>query len=543
MSKLTSSKIWHELKAHHFSINNLKMRDIFDYDEDRFHKFHIEWEEFLFDYSKNRINYDTIAFLCDLARKSRLKFAIKNLFAGKKVNTTENRAAGHTALRNFTDEKIIIDNENVKNKIEKSRKKIKEVSEKIISGNWKGHTGKAIENVVNIGIGGSDLGVKMAYSALSEYQNRIKIHFVSNVDRRSMIPIMRDLNPETTIFIVCSKSFKTEETMANASVAINWMTRTGVSKTDLGKHFLAVSSAADECLRYGIPEENVFEIWDWVGGRFSLWSAVGLSLAIGIGYRNYEILLKGAEKADLHFAGSEFEQNIPVLLAMLELWYRNFFETNARSVILYNQDLKYFPAWISQVEMESLGKTISKNGEKIDYKSSGVIFGDVGTDAQHSFFQMLHQGSDMIPVDFIAFADYDVLDAQNQILLANFFTQSASLMKGKTRDEARSDLKKKGMNDDEIENILPHKTFPGNKPSNTIIAKRLTPENLGSLLSFYEHKTFVLGHLLGINPFDQMGVELGKELTPDILLELKNQKESTQFDSSTNNLINWTKNN
>ena len=541
MSKLTSSKIWHELKAHYFSINNLKMRDIFDYDEDRFHKFHIEWEEFLFDYSKNRINYDTIAFLSELARKSRLKFATKDLFAGKKVNTTENRAAGHTALRNFTDDKIIINNENVKNKIEKSREKIKDISEKIISGDWKGHTGKAIENVVNIGIGGSDLGLKMVYSALSEYQNRTKVHFVSNVDRRSMIPIMRDLNPETTIFIICSKSFKTEETMANASVAINWMTRTGVSKTDLSKHFLAISSSQGECLKYGIPEENVLEIWDWVGGRFSLWSAVGLSLSIGIGYRNYIKLLKGAEKADKHFLESEFEQNIPVLLAMLEFWYRNFFETNARAVIPYNQDMKYFSSWISQVEMESLGKTVSKNGEKIDYKSSGVIFGEVGTDAQHSFFQMLHGGSDMIPVDFIAFADYDRLDMQNQILLANFFAQSASLMIGKTKDEVLQDLKIKDFSDDEIKSILPHKIFSGNKPSNTMIIKRLTPNNLGSMLAFYEHKTFVLGHLLNINPFDQMGVELGKELTPDILSELKNKKETVNFDSSTNSLINWTK--
>ena len=541
MSKLTSSKIWHELKSHHFNINNLKMRDIFDYDEDRFYKFHIEWEEFLFDYSKNRINYDTIAFLSELARKSRLKFATKDLFAGKKVNTTENRAAGHTALRNFTDDKIIINNENVKNKIEKSREKIKDISEKIISGDWKGHTGKAIENVVNIGIGGSDLGLKMVYSALSEYQNRTKVHFVSNVDRRSMIPIMRDLNPETTIFIICSKSFKTEETMANASVAINWMTRTGISKTDLSKHFLAISSSEAECLKYGIPEENVLEIWDWVGGRFSLWSAVGLSLSIGIGYRNYIKLLKGAEKADNHFLESEFEQNIPILMAMLEFWYRNFFETNARAVIPYNQDLKYFPDWLSQLEMESLGKTVSKNGDTIDYKSSGVVFGEVGTDAQHSFFQMLHQGSDMIPVDFIAFADYDPLDVQNQLLLSNFFAQSASLMNGKTKDEVLQELKTKDLSDDDIKSILPHKVFAGNKPSNTIIIKRLTPNNLGSLLSFYEHKTFVLGHLLNINPFDQMGVELGKALTPDILAELKNKKETEQFDSSTNSLINWTK--
>ncbi len=541
MSKLTSSKIWHELKTHHFSINNLHLRDVFDYDEDRFDKFHIEWNEFIFDYSKNRINYDTITFLCEMARKSRLKFAVRDLLAGKKVNNTENRAAMHTALRNFTVEEIFIDKINVKSQIEKSRNKIKEISNKIISGQWKGHTGKALENIINIGIGGSDLGVKMAYSALSQYHNNIKIHFVANVDRRAMMPIMRDLNPETTLFIICSKSFSTTETLANASLVMNWMIRSGVSQSDFDKHFLAVSSSYEKCLEYGIKKENVLEVWDWVGGRFSLWSAMGLALSIGIGYRNYEKLLKGAEMADNHFAKSSFEQNIPVLMAMLEFWYRSFFQTNARAVVPYNQDMKYFPDWLSQLEMESLGKSVSKNGEKLDYKSSGIVFGEVGTDAQHSFFQILHQGSDMIPVDFIAFAEYDPLDNQNQILLANFFAQAASLIKGRTETEARENLLRKGKSIEEIQDILPHKVFPGNKPSNTIIAKRLTPENLGSLLAFYEHKTFALGHLLGINPFDQMGVELGKEIANDVLLELNSQKETHAFDSSTNALINWTK--
>ena len=523
MSKLNELEIWKVLEEHIFNIKNLHLKDVFYYDEMRFRKFSIEWNDFLFDFSKNRINFDTISHMMELSKKVKLKTSIKNYFSGKHINNTEDRAVMHTALRNFTDDEVMIDDVNVMEEIKEQREKIKDISDRIISGEWKSAEGEAITDVVNIGIGGSDLGPKMVCEALVENHKRVKVHFVSNVDRRDINRIMLNVNPQRTVFIITSKSFTTQETITNAETAKNWMIRSGIPSDKMDRHFIAVSTNIEACKEFGIAEENILKMWDWVGGRFSLWSSVGLAIAIQIGYNNFQKLLKGAEEADIHFRDTEWNKNIPVLMAYIDIWYRNFYKTSSHAVIPYNDDMENFPAYLQQLEMESNGKSVDKSGEKIGYDSSEVIFGEPGTNSQHSFFQMLHQGTELIPVDFIAFSDYDNQDEHNQKLLSNFLAQSAALMAGsKNTDEA-------------------HRNFVGNKPSTTILARELTPKNLGSLIAFYEHKTFVKGAIWGINSFDQWGVELGKKIANDILPELKSEDETEEFDASTNGLINWIK--
>jgi glucose-6-phosphate isomerase len=540
MSKLTESRQWNELKEHHFNIKHLQMKEIFHYDEDRFEKYSIKWNDILFDYSKNRINWDTIANFLELAKFQRLRFKIDDLFSGKIVNKTENRAALHTALRdpNPTENyKGIGFEEN----IVKTLEKMEVLTKSILNGQWKGHRGTQIKNVVNIGIGGSDLGPKFVCESLKEYHTELTLYFVSNIDRRDINRVLLELNPEETIFIITSKSFKTQETLQNAITAKNWLHRSGVSSEDMNKHFIAVSSNVRACNEFGINSDNIFEMWDSIGGRYSLWSAVGLPISLQIGWNNFKKLLKGANKIDKHFKETSYESNIPVIMAFLDIWYSNFYHTNGRAVISYNYNMHSFSDYLQQLEMESNGKSVTEKGNKVDYNTKNIVFGGVGTNSQHSFFQLLHQGTTFIPVDFIAVVDYDKNDNHNQKLLSNLLAQSRALMIGKNKQEVREELIKKGFNEKEIEDLLAHKVFEGNRPSNTILIKTLTPENLGALIAIYEHKTFVESVLLGINAFDQWGVELGKDMADEILEDLYLDEDISKYDSSTNSLINWIK--
>ncbi len=540
MSKLTESRPWKELTEHHFNIKHLQMKEIFHYDEDRFEKYSIKWNDFLLDYSKNRINWDTIAYFLDLAKFQRLRFKIDDLFNGKIVNKSENRPALHTALRDsnpIENYKGIGFESNIVNVLEK----MEQITNRILKGEWKGHRGGLIKNVVNIGIGGSELGPKFVCETLKEYHSELTLYFVSNIDRRDINRVLLELNPEETIFIITSKSFKTQETLQNAITAKNWLQRTGVSSEDMNKHFIAVSSNVAACLDFGISEENILEMWDAIGGRYSLWSAVGLPIALQIGWNNFKKLLKGANKMDLHFKEKSYESNIPVILAFLDIWYSNFYNTNGRAIISYNYDMKHFSDYLQQLEMESNGKSVTEKGDKVDYLTKNIVFGGTGTNSQHSFFQLLHQGTSFIPVDFIAIVDFDKNDHHNQKLLSNLLAQSRALMVGKNKIEVKKELIEKGLPENEINELLPHKVFEGNRPSNTILLKTLTPENLGSLIAIYEHKTFVESVLLGINAFDQWGVELGKEMADQILDDIYADSPINKYDSSTNSLINWIK--
>ncbi len=540
MSKLTESRPWKELTEHHFNIKHLQMKEIFHYDEDRFEKYSIKWNDFLLDYSKNRINWDTIAYFLDLAKFQRLRFKIDDLFNGKIVNKSENRPALHTALRDpnpIENYKGIGFESNIVNVLEK----MEQITNRILKGEWKGHRGGLIKNVVNIGIGGSELGPKFVCETLKEYHSELTLYFVSNIDRRDINRVLLELNPEETIFIITSKSFKTQETLQNAITAKNWLQRTGVSSEDMNKHFIAVSSNVAACLDFGISEENILEMWDAIGGRYSLWSAVGLPIALQIGWNNFKKLLKGANKMDLHFKEKSYESNIPVILAFLDIWYSNFYNTNGRAIISYNYDMKHFSDYLQQLETESNGKSVTEKGDKVDYLTKNIVFGGTGTNSQHSFFQLLHQGTSFIPVDFIAIVDFDKNDHHNQKLLSNLLAQSRALMVGKNKIEVKKELIEKGLPENEINELLPHKVFEGNRPSNTILLKTLTPENLGSLIAIYEHKTFVESVLLGINAFDQWGVELGKEMADQILDDIYADSPINKYDSSTNSLINWIK--
>ncbi len=540
MSKLTESRVWKDLNEHYFNIKHLQMKEIFHYDEDRFEKFSIKWNNFVYDYSKNRVNWDTIAYFLELSKFQRLRFKISDMFAGKVINVTENRPALHTALR---DPNPVENYSGIgfKQNIVDTRIKMEKVVKSIIKGEWKGHRNGQIKNIVNIGIGGSDLGPKFICEALKDYHTELKVYFVSNIDRRDINRVMLELNPEETLFIITSKSFKTQETLQNAFTAKNWMQRSGVSLEDMPKHFIAVSTNINECMNFGIPKENIFEMWDAIGGRYSLWGAVGLPIALQIGWSNFTKLLDGAYQMDMHFKDTSYESNIPVIMAYLDIWYANFYNSPGKAIIPYNNDMASFADYLQQLEMESNGKSVSAKGEKLDYKTKNIIFGGIGTNAQHSFFQLIHQGSHIIPVDFIVFSDYDANDNHNQKLLANVLAQSRALMQGKDKQQVREELISKGLEEKEIETLIPHKVFEGNKPSSTILINDLTPKNLGSLIAMYEHKTFVESVLLGINAFDQWGVELGKEMADDVLEELYNKENTVQFDSSTNSLINLIK--
>ena len=528
----------------HFANNDFELRTLFQYNENRFNEFSLETENYLFDYSKNLADSKTIELLLDLAKETALQSAIKSMFAGDKINETEDRAVLHTALRDFSEKEILVDGENIKPGIKKVLDHMKAFSESVISGSHKGFTGKEITDVVNVGIGGSDLGPVMVCSALKHFKTRLNVHFVSNVDGNHMAEVVKDLDPETTLFIIASKTFTTQETMTNANSAKEWFLKSGATDADVAKHFVALSTNIQLVKAFGIAEENIFEFWDWVGGRYSLWSAIGLSIVLSVGYENFEQLLKGAHETDVHFQTAELDKNVPVLMGLLGIWYRNFFAASTYAILPYSQYLDRFAAYLQQGDMESNGKSVDRNGEFVEYETGPIIWGEPGTNGQHAFYQLIHQGTELIPADFIAYAKSvnDVGEHQD-ILLANYFAQTEALAFGKTEDEVFSELKSSGKSEEETEFLLPYKVFAGNTPTNAFLFKELTPFTLGQLIALYEHKIFVQGVIWNVFSFDQFGVELGKVLAGKILPELESNGEVGTHDSSTNGLINYYKGN
>lgn len=534
------TKAWGELYAH-FEKNDFDLRTLFQYNPNRFDEFSIKRENFLFDYSKNLIDGRTKELLINLAEECQLKEAISAMFSGEKINETEGRAVLHTALRDFSDKEILVDGENIKPGIKKVLEQMRSFSEKVISGEHKGFSGKEITDVVNIGIGGSDLGPVMVVSALKHYKTRLNVHFVSNVDGNHIAEVLKNLNPETTLFIVASKTFTTQETMTNAHSAKDWFLKAG-KQEDVAKHFVALSTNIEAVKTFGIAEENIFEFWDWVGGRYSLWSAIGLSIVLAVGYENFENLLKGAFDTDQHFQNADFAENIPVLMGLLGIWYRNFCGSPTYAILPYSQYLDRFAAYLQQGDMESNGKCVDRNGEFVQYETGPIIWGEPGTNGQHAFYQLIHQGTELIPADFIAYVKScnQVSDHQEK-LLANFFAQTEALAFGKTEDEAEAELKASGKTERETERLLNFKVFHGNTPTNSLLFSELTPFSLGQLIALYEHKIFVQGVIWNIFSFDQFGVELGKVLAGKILPELVSDDKISTHDSSTNGLINYFK--
>ena len=532
----THTNAWKNLTKH-FAETDFDLRTLFRGNPERFIDFSVQRENYLFDYSKNLISKETFDFLQDLAEECDLKSAIKAMFSGEKINETEGRAVLHTALRDFSADEILVDGENIKPAIRKVLGQMKTFSEKIISGEHTGFSGKEITDVVNIGIGGSDLGPVMVCSALKHYKTRLNAHFVSNVDGNHIAEVLKNLNPETTLFIIASKTFTTQETMTNAESAKTWFLKSG-KEADVAKHFVALSTNVEAVKKFGIAEENIFEFWDWVGGRYSLWSAIGLSIVLFVGYENFEQLLKGAHETDTHFRTADFKENVPVLMALCGIWYRNFFDAGTYAILPYSQYLDRFPAYLQQGDMESNGKCVDRNGDFVDYETGPVIWGEPGTNGQHAFYQLIHQGTQLIPADFIVYAkSCNVVSDHQEKLLANFFAQTEALAFGKTPDEVRAELEKTGISGEEIEELVNYKVFQGNTPTNSFIFEELTPFSLGQLIALYEHKIFVQGVIWNIFSFDQFGVELGKVLAGKILAELKSAEPVNSHDSSTNGLI------
>jgi glucose-6-phosphate isomerase len=534
------TKTWKELEEHYAIITNIHMKDMFSENPGRFSDFSLRFNDILVDYSKNIINKDTMKLLIQIADEMDVKDAIHKMFSGDAINETEDRAVLHTALRNRANTPISIDGRNVMEDVNAVLQQMEKFSEKIISGEWKGYSGKPIKDIVNIGIGGSDLGPVMVTEALKPYQKpHLNVHFVSNIDGTHMVETLKDLLPETTMFIVASKTFTTQETMTNAHTAKNWFLRATADEIHVRKHFVAVSTNTKEVEKFGIDPDNMFVFWDWVGGRYSLWSAIGLSIACTIGYENFVELLEGAHAMDRHFRETPFEKNIPVILALISIWYNNFFGAQTEAVFPYDQYMHRFPAYFQQAYMESNGKYNDRSGKEVAYQTGQIIWGEPGTNGQHSFYQLIHQGTKLIPCDFIAPAiSHNPIDDHHNILLSNFFAQTEALMKGKTEEEVRAELASLGKSDEEIRRITPFKVFRGNKPTNSILVKKITPGTLGSLIAMYEHKIFIQGIVWNIFSFDQWGVELGKQLAKKILPELHDDTEVTSHDPSTNSLIN-----
>jgi len=535
----TETESYKYLADHFISINEKNLKQLFTEDAARFEKFSLLFEDILVDYSKNRIDDTTIALLIQLARECKLDEAIKAMFSGEKINQTEGRQVLHVALREPANGKIIVDGKNVVTDVHAVLAKMEKFSNEIISGNWKGYTGKPITDVVNIGIGGSDLGPVMVTEALKAYKNHLNLHFVSNIDGTHIAETLKTVDPETTLFLVASKTFTTQETMTNANTARSWFLDKGAKEEDIAKHFAALSTNSKDVAAFGIDTENMFEFWDWVGGRYSLWSAIGLPIALSIGFDNFKQLLAGAHAADQHFETSEFEINIPVILGLIGVWYINFFDAETQAILPYDQYMHRFAAYFQQGDMESNGKHVDRNGQEVSYETGPIIWGEPGTNGQHAFYQLIHQGTRLIPCDFIAPAQsLNPIGEHHPILLSNFFAQTEALMNGKTKEQVVAELEKDGKSTEEIEKLAPFKVFEGNRPTNSIILKKITPFSLGSLIAFYEHKIFVQGVIWNIFSFDQWGVELGKQLAKSILPELEGDAEVSSHDGSTNGLIN-----
>ncbi len=551
MPGITGLPAWQALSAHQKEIAAVHMRDLFARDPGRFARFSLWLGDpagpqgaILFDYSKNRITDRTMALLFDLARQAGLAEKIAAMFRGEKINNTEKRAVLHIALRNRANRPILVDGRDVMPEVNRVLAHMREFSEAVRSGAWTGYTGKPITDVVNIGIGGSDLGPKMACEALKPYGGRpdgppLRVHFVSNVDGTDIVETLKRVNPETVLFLVASKTFTTQETMTNAQTARAWFLAAAGDEAAVAKHFAAMSTNTAEVKKFGIDPKNMFEFWDWVGGRYSLWSAIGLSIALYIGMDRFEELLAGAHMADEHFRTAPFEQNIPVIMGLLGIWYNNFFDAQSHAILPYDQYLVHFPAYFQQGDMESNGKGVTRDGTPVDYQTGPIIWGQPGTNGQHAFYQLIHQGTKLIPCDFLAAAQsHNPVGDHHAILLANYLAQTEALMRGKTPDEARAELIAEGKTGAELELLVAHKTFPGNRPTNSFLYPKLTPFILGALIALYEHKIFTQGALWDINSFDQWGVELGKQLAKVILPELKAPGEVHAHDASTNGLIN-----
>jgi glucose-6-phosphate isomerase len=543
MSDLIRSPAWKALAKHYQDIAGLHLRGLFAQDPQRFERFSVRLDDILFDYSKNRITAETLPLLLDLARQQGLTEKIEAMFTGQKINVTEKRAVLHIALRNRSNRPILVDGVDVMPEVNLVLDKLRAFSDTVRSGGWKGYTGKSITDIVNIGIGGSDLGPQMVTAALKPYaQPGLNAHFVSNIDGTHLVETLKPLSPETTLFIVASKTFTTLETMTNAQSAREWFLARAKAEAAVAQHFVAVSTNAAEVTKFGIDTQNMFEFWDWVGGRYSLWSAIGLSIILSIGMARFAELLGGAHKVDEHFRTAPFESNIPVIMGMLGIWYNNFFGAQTQAILPYDQYLSRFATYFQQGDMESNGKSVTTRGERVDYSTGPIIWGEPGTNGQHAFYQLIHQGTKLIPCDFLAPAiSHNPLGEHHTLLLANFLAQTEALMKGKTAAEVRAELSGTSLSEADLAILVPAKIFEGNKPSNSFLFKKLTPETLGSLIALYEHKIFTQGAVWGINSFDQWGVELGKQLAKAIEPELQGDERISSHDSSTNGLINYYK--
>ncbi len=543
MTSVTGSNAWQALRKHQQQLADVHMRDLFADDPLRFDQFSLRLGSILFDYSKNRITEETMSLLLDLAHQANLAQMIEAVFSGQKINVTENRAVLHIALRNRSNRPILVDGRDVMPDVNRVLAKMRRFSESVRSGEWKGYTGRQITDIVNIGIGGSDLGPKMVTHALTPYARpNLRVHFVSNVDGSDLLETLKRVSPETTLFLIASKTFTTQETMTNAHSARAWLLAAAGDEAATAKHFAAMSTNTTGVAGFGIDTQNMFEFWDWVGGRYSLWSAIGLPIALSVGMDHFEQLLSGAHTVDEHFRTAPFEENIPVIMALLGIWYNNFFGAQTQAILPYDHYLTHFPAHLQQVDMESNGKSITRLGTWVDCSTGPIIWGQPGTNGQHAFYQLIHQGTKLVPCDFLAAVQsHNPLGQHHAILLSNFFAQTEALMKGKTAHQVREELIAQGYEGEQLERLIPAKTFPGNRPTNSFLYPKLTPETLGSLIALYEHKIFTQGVIWNVNSFDQMGVELGKHLAKAILPELTGNEQVSSHDPSTNGLINHLK--
>ena len=547
MAILTEHPGWKALCNHQETIQKLHMRNLFESDPQRFDKFSLKLDDLLLDYSKHRITEETLGLLMQLAREAKIESWRDRMFSGEKINITEDRAVLHTALRNRSNTPVYVDGHDVMPDVNAVLAQMRVFSDKVRSGEWKGYTGKKITDVVNIGIGGSDLGPVMVCDALKPYASpELNIHFVSNIDGAHLVRALEKCNPETTLFIVASKTFTTQETMTNARSARAWFLESAKDSAHVAKHFVALSTNAKAVTEFGIDGANMFEFWDWVGGRYSLWSAIGLPIALSIGMEHFEELLAGGHEMDNHFRTAPLEQNMPVIMALIGVWYNNFFHADSQVILPYDQGMARFPAYMQQADMESNGKFMCRDGKRVHYKTGPVIWGEAGTNGQHAFYQLIHQGTPVVPADFLMpmHSHYEVGTNGNEhhkILLANFLAQTQALMLGKTKEEARAELEEQGLSGEALEKLLPHKKFEGNRPTTSILFDKLTPNTLGRLIALYEHKIFVQGIIWDINSYDQWGVEYGKQIASQILPQLTSDETVTNYDSSTNGLINYTK--
>ena len=540
MTRLTEKPAWNALKAHFNDIGELHMRRLFEDDPGRFERYTVQCCELLVDYSKNRITDETLSLLMQLAEESDLGVWIERMFTGERINFTENRPVLHTALRNRANTPVLVDGKDVMPDVNRVLDQMRRFTESVRGGEWKGYSGKRITDIVNIGIGGSDLGPVMATGALKPYGGPLRVHFVSNVDGSQITDTLAELDPESTLFLVASKTFTTQETLTNAHQARRWLLERAPDESAVAKHFVAMSTNTREVTAFGIDARNMFVFWDWVGGRYSLWSAIGLSIALYIGMDNFEQMLEGAHEMDKHFRHAPLHENIPVILAMLGIWYHNFFHADSHAIFPYDEHLYRLTAYLQQCDMESNGKRITRQGEVVNYRTGPIIWGEPGTNGQHAFFQLIHQGTLLVPAAFLTgVTAHHSLDTQQKILFSNFIAQTEALMRGRTREEARAELEAQGLPEDAITRLLPHKVFPGNEPTNSIIYPKLTPRVLGMLVAMYEHKVFVQGVIWQINSFDQWGVELGKQLAQVLQEELDAGQSAAHHDSSTRGLLDF----